>query len=529
MLIASMPSSTSSGSMLIVTPPSSGGQTRRDRTALEGGVWPDDDTEDSAYHDALRYKAQVEGCFDYLDDREDQSVFDPLTLDSDMVSRAAVDTLSAEKNGINHDTALNDNTALNGNTALNDMVSVKVPAAVAAEWIAKGVGVPVPKHVAWDTHNTFYSKPDSVYQEAKARIAFHGKPLREKGAATTQDDMQTPIARGGEWTDEDDVWYANNELIHGKALNPHQRIPGNNLDALSTAELGDTDTNLVINHAVPTVRDDMKNGKQFRVPLSEWIVDSAKPAAMHKPKTKVSTVKKLGAAASKKTPNKKKETSGGEEKANGCSKIRGANSKKTNCGLWSNGDTEIHDNEAEPEDTAQYYRNTFADYYDTHGLSPWNNKVPIPWGSSSITERSDIWSSPGVSPPFVPPVSKNITVTYWATVESAGKKFNIPIDSNNVSGVEKTVINTDMKKVWEWVVKKGLEAQISLDGAYELAKEMHNKDDDVDKHIGDNKFVGYIPSRSTSSISKGSWGGDNLRSRFHGRDPDPESGYYMAR
>jgi hypothetical protein len=68
-----------------------------------------------------------------------------------------------------------------------------------------------------------------------------------------------------------------------------------------------------------------------------------------------------------------------------------------------------------------------------------------------------------------------LTVTYSAIVQAGGKTVNIPIDGKNVSGVEKEVINGNMKKVWNWVLEKDLGDKIDLQDAYELAKDMHGE------------------------------------------------------
>ena len=74
--------------------------------------------------------------------------------------------------------------------------------------------------------------------------------------------------------------------------------------------------------------------------------------------------------------------------------------------------------------------------------------------------------------------SKNLNITYWATVESGNHTIHIPIDSKNVSGPEKTVITKGMKKVWKWAVEKDLRDKVGLQDVYGLAKEMHDDEEE---------------------------------------------------
>ncbi|KAF2685442.1 hypothetical protein K458DRAFT_24710 [Lentithecium fluviatile CBS 122367] len=84
----------------------------------------------------------------------------------------------------------------------------------------------------------------------------------------------------------------------------------------------------------------------------------------------------------------------------------------------------------------------------------------------------DIGFAPNTRAP-TKPVRKDLTVTYWATVEDGDRVVHIPIDAHNVTGPEKDVVNMSMKKLWKWVQDKGLEDKISLQDAYDLAVEMH--------------------------------------------------------
>ncbi|KAF3045986.1 hypothetical protein E8E12_009907 [Didymella heteroderae] len=73
--------------------------------------------------------------------------------------------------------------------------------------------------------------------------------------------------------------------------------------------------------------------------------------------------------------------------------------------------------------------------------------------------------------PYVPS-----TVTYWATIESAGKEIHVPISDNHVSGSEKNIANVGMQKVWKWVNDKGLGDKVGLQDAFDLAQSMYKKD-----------------------------------------------------
>lgn len=70
--------------------------------------------------------------------------------------------------------------------------------------------------------------------------------------------------------------------------------------------------------------------------------------------------------------------------------------------------------------------------------------------------------------------SKTYTVTYWATVESGDQTVHIPIDSDNISGPEKTILTGPAKKVWKWIQEKGLGDKVGLQNAFDLAKDMQD-------------------------------------------------------
>ncbi|KAF2125436.1 hypothetical protein P153DRAFT_370097 [Dothidotthia symphoricarpi CBS 119687] len=86
------------------------------------------------------------------------------------------------------------------------------------------------------------------------------------------------------------------------------------------------------------------------------------------------------------------------------------------------------------------------------------------------------------------------TVTYHAILKSGDQELRIPIDSKHVSGPEKDIADNNMKKVLKWVHDKGLDERISLQDAFDLAKDMQGeggekeekKDIVNDKHVSSN-------------------------------------------
>jgi hypothetical protein len=101
--------------------------------------------------------------------------------------------------------------------------------------------------------------------------------------------------------------------------------------------------------------------------------------------------------------------------------------------------------------------------------------------------------------PAEAPVPSTYTVTYWATVESGNNTVHVPTDSGNVSGPEKNIIegNAGMKKVWKWVQEKGFSDKVSLQDAFDLAKDMHDKKED-DESVVDESQVGTATPRAFS-------------------------------
>jgi hypothetical protein len=115
---------------------------------------------------------------------------------------------------------------------------------------------------------------------------------------------------------------------------------------------------------------------------------------------------------------------------------------------------------------------------------------------SSLSGQQASSYKPGASVPT------SYTVTYWATIESGDKTVHLPIDSSNVSGTEKDIIegSAGMKKVWKWVQEKGLSDKVSLQDAFDLAKDMHGKDEDDKSDVEEHK------SEKATSRANSAWG-----------------------
>jgi hypothetical protein len=92
------------------------------------------------------------------------------------------------------------------------------------------------------------------------------------------------------------------------------------------------------------------------------------------------------------------------------------------------------------------------------------------------------------------PISKDFTVTYWATVESGKHTVHIPINAKDVCAPEKDIINAGMKKVWKWVQDKKIQDKVTLQDAFDLAKDMQPEPDDE-----------YDSDTSESNPSKPGW------------------------
>jgi hypothetical protein len=51
----------------------------------------------------------------------------------------------------------------------------------------------------------------------------------------------------------------------------------------------------------------------------------------------------------------------------------------------------------------------------------------------------------------VTPASKTYNVAYWATIDCGDQTVHILVDSTNINGPEKMILDGPAKKVWEWV------------------------------------------------------------------------------
>jgi hypothetical protein len=120
---------------------------------------------------------------------------------------------------------------------------------------------------------------------------------------------------------------------------------------------------------------------------------------------------------------------------------------------------------------------------DTWGSNQSRKGIPIP------SDRAfDITPKPCASTP------KNYTITYWATAECGDQIIHIPIDDNNISGPEKTVLEGPAKKVWKWVREKGLGGKVGLQDAFDLANDLHG--DDKKEVAGSNPWSKSSPPPS---------------------------------
>ncbi|XPT03617.1 hypothetical protein M3J09_012706 [Ascochyta lentis] len=137
-----------------------------------------------------------------------------------------------------------------------------------------------------------------------------------------------------------------------------------------------------------------------------------------------------------------------------------------------------------------------------------------PWDPCTCREPASLypggWGSATSDPPQPQPASHpSYTVTYWATIESGGKEIRVPIDSKNVCGPEKTVVDVGMQKVWKWIHDKGLNDKVGLQDAFDLAQAMQ-EEGYVEKvktaQVG-RKAVSVTESvRSCGSDRQGFWG-----------------------
>jgi hypothetical protein len=154
---------------------------------------------------------------------------------------------------------------------------------------------------------------------------------------------------------------------------------------------------------------------------------------------------------------------------------------------------------------------------------PWKFSVPAGGNDGGApSEVESIMSEVNINvekdvPQPKPSVLKTYTVTYWATIEAEGDTVHIPIDSENITGAEKSIIESDasMKKVWKWVQEKGLGDKVGLQDAFDLAEEMRGDVKVVEKkefvapaychsNKGRNRRSSSVSSRSSRTTT--GWG-----------------------
>jgi hypothetical protein len=154
--------------------------------------------------------------------------------------------------------------------------------------------------------------------------------------------------------------------------------------------------------------------------------------------------------------------------------------------------------QSEGKDAEQTRPASHAAGWDTASV----NEPPEMFYSSYIAPTSDTASA---STPKAP-VPGTYTVTCWAAIESGDKIFHVPVDRSNVSGPEMAIIegSTGMKKVWKWVQEKGLVHTVSLQDAFDLAKDMHGEDEN-DQSVTEEPQVAQETSRSFSRYSDVHW------------------------
>jgi len=106
----------------------------------------------------------------------------------------------------------------------------------------------------------------------------------------------------------------------------------------------------------------------------------------------------------------------------------------------------------------------------------WNDEELEPQIGTSTTDGN--LPDTAKSPKPKRQASSAYTVTYWATVKSGDKIVHIPIDSDNVTGTEKAIVESNtMKKAWKWMQDTGLGDKVGLQDAFDLAQDIHEVDE----------------------------------------------------
>ncbi|KAF1847744.1 uncharacterized protein K460DRAFT_403070 [Cucurbitaria berberidis CBS 394.84] len=140
--------------------------------------------------------------------------------------------------------------------------------------------------------------------------------------------------------------------------------------------------------------------------------------------------------------------------------------KVCHCTVWEAGDNLNRHEETTPDNDSWWGVSRPSSF------AGWVHDPPRePSGSDWGTQEASA-PKPGISIPT------SYTVTYWATIESSNQTIHVPIDSTNVCGSEKTIIDGEscgMKKIWKWVQEKGLGDKIGLQDAFDLAKDMYGE------------------------------------------------------
>jgi hypothetical protein len=122
----------------------------------------------------------------------------------------------------------------------------------------------------------------------------------------------------------------------------------------------------------------------------------------------------------------------------------------------------------------------------------------------------------------IPPAPKAYTVTYWATVKCGDYTSHIPIDNLNVSGPVKAILDGPAKKVWKWVQDKGLGDNVSLQDAFDLAKDMEGNEDDEEVEIIRDDGSETVQGGEDDTVK------DEEDETVHRFDDDEEEGFWFV-
>jgi hypothetical protein len=128
------------------------------------------------------------------------------------------------------------------------------------------------------------------------------------------------------------------------------------------------------------------------------------------------------------------------------------------------------------------------------GWGPIRISSPEPFKSNDSPSEKKIEQAAPAPIPY--------TVTYWATVECGDRTVHVPVDSSNIAGPEKDILDGPAQKVWQWAQEKGLTDKIGLQDAFDLAKGMRGGDEDEDEERRSNRprSRAYSFSRSGEEV-----------------------------